>query len=63
MAKAKRKTISIDDLKHMLMLDDEYPLYGGLNQKVIAPAIKEINKLTDYEISYMPKKPVEKSLI
>lgn len=61
--KLREKTISIDDLKHMLMLDDEYPLYGGLNQKVIAPAIKEINKLTDYEISYMPKKPVEKSLI
>lgn len=54
--KLREKTISIDDLKHMLMLDDEYPLYGGLNQKVIAPAIKEINKLTDYEISYMPKK-------
>lgn len=54
--KLREKTISIDDLKHMLMLDDEYPLYGGLNQKVIAPAIKEINKLTDYEISYMPQK-------
>lgn len=54
--KLREKTISIDDLKHMLMLDDEYPLYGGLNQKVIAPAVKEINKLTDYEISYMPKK-------
>lgn len=54
--KLREKTISVDDLKHMLMLDDEYPLYGGLNQKVIAPAIKEINKLTDYEISYMPKK-------
>ena len=54
--KLREKTISIDDLKHMLMLDDEYPLYGGLNQKVIAPAIKEINNLTDYEISYMPKK-------
>lgn len=54
--KLREKTISIDDLKHMLMLDDEYTLYGGLNQKVIAPAIKEINKLTDYEISYMPKK-------
>lgn len=54
--KLREKTISIDDLKHMLMLDDEYPLYGGLNQKVIAPAVKEINKLTDYEISYIPKK-------
>lgn len=54
--KLKEKAISIDDLKHMLMLDDEYPLYGGLNQKVIAPAIKEINKLTDYEITYIPKK-------
>lgn len=54
--KLREKTISIDDLKHMLMLDDEYPLYGGLNQKVIAPAVKEINKLTDYEISYMPQK-------
>lgn len=54
--KLKEKAISIDDLKHMLMLDDEYPLYGGLNQKVIAPAIKEINKLTDYEITYISKK-------
>jgi plasmid replication initiation protein len=45
----KRK-ISIEQMKQMFELVDEYPLFANFHQKVINPAIKEINKYTDLQV-------------
>ena len=38
------REIAIIDLRFMLCLQDKYPLFGNLQQRIIDPAIKEINE-------------------
>lgn len=49
-------TISVEDLRKMFGLEGKYKLYGDLKRKVVERAIREINKLTDIELSYKEKK-------
>lgn len=41
----------IDDLKNIFMCEN-YKLFGNFKQRVIEPAIKEINKRTDINVTY-----------
>jgi plasmid replication initiation protein len=43
--------ISVDALRENLMAD-VYPAFGNFKQRVLAPAIKEINEYTDIEVTY-----------
>jgi plasmid replication initiation protein len=45
----KRK-ISIEQMKQMFELVEEYPLFANFYQKIINPSIKEINKHTDLQV-------------
>ena len=40
----------------MLCLQDKYPLFGNLQQRVIDPAIREINEKTPMEVQYELRK-------
>ena len=44
------RTITIEDLKEMFMIKDEYPRFSTFNQSVIIPSIKAINKNTDITV-------------
>lgn len=45
-----KKKYSIDELRKLLDADT-YPNFGNLNQRALKPAISEINKYTDKEVS------------
>lgn len=49
-------TVSFDDLRKMLEMEDLYKQFGGFNQKILKPSINEINKLTDYHMDYKQDK-------
>ena len=51
-----RRTIEIVDLRKMLGLEKKYPLYSNLRVKVLEPAIEEVNKFSDINITYEEKK-------
>lgn len=44
------KTISVDELRFILAVEDKYNAFKSFSQFVLKPAIKEINKLTPIEI-------------
>ncbi len=44
------KTITLEELRFILALEDKYETFKSLNQFVLKPAVKEINKLTPIEI-------------
>ena len=49
--------IPLATFKDMIGLEpDEYPVFGFLNRDVIKPAIKEINKLTDFRVDVEQKR-------
>ncbi len=50
-----RRTLQIDDMKKMFNLTEEYPKFSNFSQKVIEPAIKDINKHTDVKILKVDK--------
>ena len=52
----KNKIFEINELKHLLMVDNvkSYERYPDFRRFVLEPAQKEINKLTDLNISYEP---------
>ena len=50
------REIAIVDLRFMLCLQDKYPLFGNLQQRVIDPAIREINEKTPMEVQYEVRK-------
>ena len=47
-----KREIAISDLRFMLCLQDKYPLFGNLQQRIIDPAIREINKKTPMQVQY-----------
>lgn len=49
------RKLKIDELKVMFELTKEYPLFANFYQRVISPAIEEINKFTDLTISNVEK--------
>lgn len=47
-----KRLFYIDELKEQFGLCGKYPLYGGFKQKVIAPAVKQVNEKTDLDVYY-----------
>lgn len=50
------REIAIIDLRFMLCLEDKYPLFGNLQQRIIDPAINEINEKTPMQVQYEVRK-------
>ena len=52
----KNKTFDLDDLKHLLMVDNvkSYDRFPSFRQKVLEKAREEINELTDINIYFEP---------
>lgn len=52
----KSKTFELDELKHLLMVDDvkSYDRFPDFRRKVLEKAQEEINELTDINISFEP---------
>lgn len=48
--------ISVEDLKKWLQLEDKYDRYNNLNQRVLTPALSEINAKSDLFVEYEPIK-------
>lgn len=48
----KTMTITIEQLKDRLQVSDKYPAFANIKQKVIDPAITEINKYSDINAKY-----------
>jgi plasmid replication initiation protein len=46
-----KRTLKVEEMKLMFDLSKEYPLFANFYQKVIEPAIKEINKYTDLRVA------------
>jgi plasmid replication initiation protein len=46
-----KRTINVEEMKLMFDLTKEYPLFANFYQKVIEPAIKEINKHSDLRVA------------
>lgn len=49
------RTLQIDEMKRMLEIETEYPLFGNFFQKVVKPSVRAINKYTDLNITKMEK--------
>jgi plasmid replication initiation protein len=49
------RTLGFEEMKRMFELEKEYPRFATFYQRVIAPAIKEINNYTDLEILKVDK--------
>lgn len=49
------RTFKIEEMKRMFELEKEYPRFPNFFQKVIQPAVKEINKYTDLNIGEVEK--------
>ena len=52
-----QKTFEVDELKKLLMVDavKSYHDYGMFRQKVLEPAIREVNELTELNITMEPE--------
>ncbi|WP_105904353.1 replication initiation protein, partial [Haemophilus influenzae] len=48
--------ISVEELKKWLQLEDKYDRYNNLNQRVLTPALSEINEKSDLFVEYEPIK-------
>lgn len=56
----KEVTISILDLREKLQIEDKYPKFSSIKQKVIIPAIEQINKYSNFNAEYIPIKKSRK---
>jgi plasmid replication initiation protein len=52
--------ITIEKLKFILNIENMYPLYSHLKQRIIEPTLREINELTDINVEYGQKKKSRK---
>lgn len=57
------RLLYIDEMKKMFELEKEYPMFSNFYQKVIHPAIEEINKHTDIKILNIEKYKEGKKVI
>ena len=44
------KEFDIDDFRRLMGVDDKYSQFGQLKDRVITPALEQINEFTDHEI-------------
>ena len=59
----KHRKLTIEELKKMFGLTNEYPRYSNFYQKIIQPAINEINEYTDLYITDVEKIKKGKNII
>ncbi len=59
----KNRKLTIEELKKMFGLTNEYPRYSNFYQKIIQPAIKEINEYTDLYITDVEKIKEGKNIV
>lgn len=50
------RTVLVDDLRDMLMLEDKYPRFSDLKRRVLEQATAEIVRYTDLVVSYTVKR-------
>lgn len=50
------REFSVDELKDLLQVADKYPRFNSFNERVLTPALEEINERSDLLISVEPKK-------
>lgn len=50
------REMSLEDFKASMGIADKYPQYKHLNMRVIAPAIKQLNKFSNLTVKLTPKK-------
>ena len=48
--KVHNKEFDIDDFRRLMGVDDKYSQFGQLKDRVITPALEQINEFTDHEI-------------
>ncbi len=51
----KNRTLGIDEMKRMFEIEEEYPLFANLYQKIITPSVDDINQYTDITITKLEK--------
>jgi plasmid replication initiation protein len=51
-----KRDVEVDWLKSTLMIEHEYPVIADLRKRVIDPSVRQINDLTDLQVSYVQKK-------
>ncbi|BDD07527.1 replication initiation protein [Aureibacter tunicatorum] len=52
----KVREIEVGRLRELLGFENKYKLYGNFKTKVLSPAIKEINKLSDISVNFVENK-------
>jgi plasmid replication initiation protein len=57
------RALVIEEIKKMLGIEKEYPLYANFYQKVIKPSLVEINKHTDLEVGEPEKIKEGRSIV
>lgn len=50
------RMITVKDIRELLQVTDVYPQFKELNRRVITPAVKELNKKSNYKIEVSPAK-------
>lgn len=50
------REISVEDLKEWLQIPDKYDRYNSFNQRVLTPAVNEINEKSDLKVTFEPVK-------
>ena len=62
--KIGERTIPLDDLRHLLYIDkDKYTKYSHLKDRVIKPAMYEINKYSDIDINLIAEEKQGKKIV
>jgi plasmid replication initiation protein len=51
-----KRELEIDELKRKMYIDEKYSFIGNLKQRVVDPAVKEINETSDIIVDYSQKK-------
>lgn len=59
--KLKERKIDVTDLKFLLGINDKYDRYHNFKQRVIEPALRDINRSTDIYIDYTENKVGKKT--
>lgn len=58
-----KRTLYIEQMKTMFNLTEEYPKFANFYQKIVAPAINEINKYTDLKVLRVDKVKDSKKVV
>ena len=53
--KIGHRTLVVEDIKRMFVIEEEYPRFANFYQKVVKPSINRINKYTDLKITSVEK--------